>query len=101
MLNCSTLTGILDRLENKGFVERWRSSPDRRIIMIYLTEAGKKVVENAPPPIQKKLFSGLNRLPTEEIGQIVKALATLIRFLDIDNEESERIQSEKKNASTV
>jgi DNA-binding MarR family transcriptional regulator len=64
MVKSSTLTGVVDRLEKKGFAERMRNSPDRRVITIQLTEAGKKLAENAPPPIQQKFFDGL--LETEK-----------------------------------
>ena len=48
MVKSSTVTGVVDRLENKGLAERMRTSPDRRVITIQLTEAGKKLAKNAP-----------------------------------------------------
>lgn len=48
MLKSSTLTGVIDRLEVKGLVKRTRSSQDRRVITIELTEAGRVLARNAP-----------------------------------------------------
>jgi DNA-binding MarR family transcriptional regulator len=42
MVNSSTVTGVIDRLEQKSLVRRQRNSPDRRIINIQLTTNGKK-----------------------------------------------------------
>jgi len=42
-LDSATLTGLLDRLEAGGFVERRPNPADRRAILICLTKKGKKV----------------------------------------------------------
>jgi len=46
-LDGSTITGILDRMEKNGYVERRPNSEDRRSALVYLTqkarEAGPKV----------------------------------------------------------
>jgi MarR family transcriptional regulator, organic hydroperoxide resistance regulator len=36
-----TLTGVLDRMEERGFVRREKDSVDRRICRIWLTDSGK------------------------------------------------------------
>jgi DNA-binding MarR family transcriptional regulator len=41
----STLTGILDRLENKKLIQRLRTNKDRRSIELVATEYGKYAVE--------------------------------------------------------
>ena len=89
MVNSSTVTGIIDRLEQKGLVERMRISKDRRVITIQLTESGKRLAENAPPPIQQKIINGLKRLKDPEIDQIVKSLLILTSMLDIQDLEVE------------
>lgn len=46
-LNCSrgNVTGIVDRLERDGWLERERSAEDRRVITVKLTEKGTRVDE--------------------------------------------------------
>ena len=39
----ATMTGIIDRLERLGLVERRRDSPDRRVIFTCLTAAGRRL----------------------------------------------------------
>ena len=59
-LHCdaSNVTGIVDRLECRGLIERRSSSEDRRVKMIAVTEAGQRLREQIaarmgepPPPI--------------------------------------------------
>ncbi len=45
MLDKSAITGLVDRLENKGLVERCRTASDRRAISIRLTGAGKAAAQ--------------------------------------------------------
>ena len=87
MVKSSTVTGVVDRLEMKGFVTRERNSPDRRVINIQLTETGKNLAENAPPPIQQKIIDGLKKLSEVEIEQIVDALNSLANMLDVQDLE--------------
>ncbi|PKN52466.1 MAG: MarR family transcriptional regulator [Deltaproteobacteria bacterium HGW-Deltaproteobacteria-13] len=46
-LDSATLTGILDRLETAGFIERKGNSDDRRSIRIHLTKKGKVMSREA------------------------------------------------------
>lgn len=73
----STVTGIVDRMEAAGLVERARSDEDRRVWIIRLTAQGRKVAERArvspwdllrqaldelPPPDQEKLTALLRKV---------------------------------------
>jgi len=87
LVNSSTVTGIIDRLEDKGLVERVRTSPDRRVVTIELTETGKGLAENAPPPIQQKIFDGLNKLSERQINQIALSITKLTDMLDVQDLE--------------
>jgi DNA-binding MarR family transcriptional regulator len=59
-LHCdnSNVTGIVDRLEDRGLVERRSATHDRRVKMLVVTERGAEVrerlaerLEEAPPPL--------------------------------------------------
>src|ERR687887_2457486 len=61
-LHCdnSNVTGIVDRLEDRGLVERRSASHDRRVKMLAVTERGAEVrerlaerLEEAPPPLAR------------------------------------------------
>jgi DNA-binding MarR family transcriptional regulator len=83
LVKSSTVTGIIDRLEQKGLVERKRSSPDRRVIIVELTEGGKTLAKDAPPPIQQKIMDGLKNLSNAELRKIAVSLKMLTRMLDV------------------
>ena len=87
MVKSSTVTGVVDRLEIKGLAERMRNSPDRRVITIQLTEAGKKLAQNAPPPIQQKIIDGLKKTEKAKKEQIVRSLNILTDMLDVQDLE--------------
>ncbi len=52
-LSQATVTGILERMENRGLLTRQRSDQDKRRIMVRITESGKQVLDYAPPLMQE------------------------------------------------
>ncbi len=42
-LDSSTLTGVVDRLERNGYVERRPNPEDRRSVLVFLTEKGRRL----------------------------------------------------------
>lgn len=52
----SNITGIVDRLEERGLVERHAAEGDRRVKLVALTEAGREIRDELtrrraePPP---------------------------------------------------
>ena len=87
MVKSSTVTGVVDRLEKKSLAERMRNSPDRRVITIQLTETGKNLAQNAPPPIQQKIIDGLKQTKNAKKEQIVSSLNMLTDMLDVQDLE--------------
>lgn len=87
MVNSSTVTGVIDRLEQKKLVRRQRNSPDRRIINIQLTPAGEKMAEVAPPPIQQRVVDGLRQMSAKELDQIILSLVKLTKMLELQDLE--------------
>lgn len=48
-LDGSTITGILDRMEKNGYIERRPNSEDRRSALVYLTGKAEKVAPQIIP----------------------------------------------------
>lgn len=78
----STVTGIVDRLEKKGMVVRFRNLQDRRRIGIQLTNKGRKFVEDGPRPLREYIEHGLKDLSASEADRIVQALIRLTGMLE-------------------
>ena len=82
-LNSSTMSGIIDRLETKGFVARLPNPDDKRTVFISLTSKGAKLLDSSPQLLHKQLSHKLEKLPPESITQINNALQILVESLDI------------------
>jgi DNA-binding MarR family transcriptional regulator len=58
------MTRLLDRLEAKGLCQRERSSEDRRVVRLALTEQGREVAEQVPQAlsrVQNAYLAGFSR----------------------------------------
>ncbi len=76
-----TLTGVLDRMEERGLVRRERDIHDRRIWRIWLTDAGKELEQVLPPIAAELRDTAMLGIPTAErelFSQILnRAIANL------------------------
>ena len=80
-LHPATVVGILDRLESRGLVARTRSTEDRRVVYVDLTEQGKDLVNQAPEVVQGVLVRGLEQLPKDELLTIADSLEQLVEIV--------------------
>lgn len=62
-----SMTRMLDRLEDKGLIRRVRSSEDRRVIHLELTEAGQELYPHLPPVAIKVLNQHLRGFSPDEL----------------------------------
>ena len=81
-LSPSTVVGILDRLEEKGLIERHRSEEDRRQVQVRATLAGMELARQAPSPLQQTLARALNGLPELEQATIALALERVVTLME-------------------
>lgn len=84
-LHPSTITGLIDRLERKGLVERDRDQTDRRVVKLGLTSKGKVLVKRAPNPIQGKMIYGLRRLKRKELNSIHHSVQKLVEVMEVQD----------------
>jgi DNA-binding MarR family transcriptional regulator len=66
----STLTGVLDRLERRGLVERRPNPADRRSIAVHLTPEGLVAAD----AVAAAFAAVETRLPADEIRRVLAAL---------------------------
>lgn len=74
LITKGTLTGVIDRLINKGLVERWEDAYDARRTIIALTKKGERVFQKAFPDHVATLKSQLDGLSVSEQRQVARAL---------------------------
>jgi len=83
----SNITGIIDRLEKKGFVERIRKQGDRRVALITLTDSGQKLGQTIPDPIEKKFVNQLVDLEPEHLQILAMAMNQILNLIDTKGAE--------------
>lgn len=87
VLSQATVTRILDRLEDRGLVERQRSPKDKRKVTVRITEAGEELLSVAPIPLQQKLAKRLSSLGEAEqirISGVLKQVVEMMEAGDLD-----------------
>ena len=87
-LSLSSATGLIDRLVGKKLVKRDRSTEDRRVVQVELTEEGRELHEEAmeaPVEFSRQMLKSLNAEEQESL-------------LGLFGKISERIKKEKKAA---
>jgi len=82
-LEPSTMTGLLDRMERDGLVERRPDPTDRRVLKIFLTEAGARVREAVIGIVDRILAVVFSEVGADEI----EALKGLMRKVLINVRE--------------
>ncbi len=71
------ISGLLDRLEEAGFVERRAAASDRRQYSIYLTESGRTMAESAIAVQHKWIASTLGRMTEADLEALETRLVAL------------------------
>jgi DNA-binding MarR family transcriptional regulator len=78
-LDSATLTGILDRLETAGLVERKQHPRDRRAIQVCLTAKGKDIASKTHALIDqanKEFLAGMSSGERDELKKLLKRVRT-------------------------
>ena len=79
-LDSSTITGILDRMENKGIVKRMADPNDRRSLRVVLTEQGRLLEEPIKKIIDqenKKVLSALKKEEQVELMEYLERISSI------------------------
>ena len=81
-LSQATVTNIIDRLENRGYIFREKSHLDKRKVHLYLTDKGEMVVKDAPVPLQESFVKQFRELQDWEQAMIISALQRVAQMMD-------------------
>jgi MarR family transcriptional regulator, organic hydroperoxide resistance regulator len=74
----STVSGVIDRLVDRGAVRRDVDPKDRRGVCLSLTPAGKKLLRSSPPPVQQSLADALRSLAPARLSQLRRSLEEIV-----------------------
>ena len=71
----TTITGVVDRLAQKGFLVRQASSRDRRARELQMTDAGRKTLRAITPAVeaaQRVMLRGLTEKEAKELMRLLR-----------------------------
>jgi DNA-binding MarR family transcriptional regulator len=68
------ITGLIDRLEQAGFVNRLRCDKDRRMIYVALTDQALATLANLDQPLDELHGKVLGHLSQSELRQLIQLL---------------------------
>lgn len=77
IMHRSNVTGLIDRLEERGLVRRKESPNDRRAFNVVLTPAGNKLVRQILPHYYEAAETVWGNLSTHRAHQLVSDLSTV------------------------
>lgn len=81
LITKGTLTGVIDRLERKGFVKRAPSATDRRCTMVVLTTKGEQWFDEVFPAHIAYIKERLERLSKQDLEETEEVLRRLRAIL--------------------
>ncbi|HET7921509.1 MAG TPA: MarR family transcriptional regulator [Gammaproteobacteria bacterium] len=94
-LSPPTVTGILDRLELRGLINRERRPEDKRHVFITLTASGCTLANATPSTLTRRLARALGALPAAERS----TLHTALQQLDAMLQSADKKTSGNKNGT--
>jgi MarR family 2-MHQ and catechol resistance regulon transcriptional repressor len=78
LMHRSNVTGLVDRLENRGLAERRELAGDRRVYRVVLTAAGRKLMDEILPryyEAAEEVWGGLSKAESERLSGDLEKIA--------------------------
>ena len=97
------ITGLVDRLEVAGLVNRERSAEDRRVIFLSITERALAVLADLDiplPALEKKLLDVLSRDEQREMIRLLEKIRGRLESLD-GGEDVRRVEAPTKRSRAI
>ncbi|TBR58385.1 MarR family transcriptional regulator [Mastigocladus laminosus UU774] len=77
----ATLTGVVDRMEDRKLVQRERDRDDRRIVRIWLTDEGKRLMKVLPSIGAQTIDKATTNIPEADQEAVLKILDQIVQNL--------------------
>jgi DNA-binding MarR family transcriptional regulator len=79
-IHLSTSSNLVDKLERRALIRRERHSEDQRIVRVYVTAAGRKLLTRAPKPVEGVIPAALARIGAPALRRLHRDLEELLEF---------------------
>ena len=74
----STTSNMLDKMQNRGLIRRERIDSDQRVVRLFVTSEGERVLAQLPGPATGLLPDALSRLSEDQLAEVDAALALIL-----------------------
>jgi DNA-binding MarR family transcriptional regulator len=78
-----TMTLLVQRLEQQGWVKRERDPDDGRVVLISVTEAGRTTLEEFRAQVGESLRVHMDAMTNEQLAALAAATQTLASLVDV------------------
>ncbi len=100
-ITVSTLTISVNRLVNKGYVERFRTAEDRRVVKVQLTAEGAAVAQSHEQFHERMIHAMMGELNAEELRVLAGSVERLLAFFRNEDALVTRRLLEQENSRPV
>ena len=73
-VSMSNATGLVDRLEERGLIERSRVPDDRRVVLVRVSEEGRRIMEEVDVLRSEFLQKVLGRLDARQLERVARSV---------------------------
>jgi DNA-binding MarR family transcriptional regulator len=91
-LEPSTMTGLIDRMERDDLVKRVPDPDDRRVLKIFLTDAGRAIEDTMARAVDRVMAQVLSGIGDDDVAHLKDTLRKVLANLHEENfdEQSEK-----------
>jgi DNA-binding MarR family transcriptional regulator len=79
-VHLSTASNLLGKLETKGLIRRERNKVDQRVVRVYITSTGDKLLRIAPRPVEGVIPHALTHMSASALAHLKRDLTELLRL---------------------
>lgn len=91
----SSVSVVVTRLVDAGYVTRDRDERDARRLVLHLTRSGRALLQKAPPVAQERLLAVLETLQDEERTHFADMFEEIVNSVDADEEPAPMLFEEE------
>ncbi|TRZ38898.1 MarR family transcriptional regulator [Niallia circulans] len=77
LLASGSITYVVDKLEEKGYLKRVACPTDRRVTFASITDSGKEMIENIFPSHEQRIHELMTELSAEEKDTVIQLVKRL------------------------
>lgn len=94
----STLTGILDRLVEKGLLQRFPDPDDRRGVLLKGSPQLKDFIDKVMVSLEEELSRIFGKMPESDYKRLVEDLELLLKYLEGEKDDGDGRARDKGGA---